>query len=129
MPMLAATCCGRARLGLRTQRSARRHASWGGSTVRWVCTSPHCRVKSCAAGAHRLAYVSAGVHRSVHLALLQYGQVATGSGKSPPYSGAQPDPDGSLAEGYSGKDVLDFNIRQLCFARVSAKAGQPWLWW
>ncbi|KAF5831677.1 hypothetical protein DUNSADRAFT_12731 [Dunaliella salina] len=40
-----------------------------------------------------------------------------------------PDPDGSLAEGYSGKDVLDFNIRQLCFARLSAKDGQPWLWW
>eukprot|EP00983_Pelagomonas_calceolata_P069168 1150277-Pelagomonas_calceolata.AAC.2 len=87
---------------------------------------------ACASSVHAAlcgAVTVSGVHRSVHLALLQYGQVATGSGKSPPYSGAQPDPDGSLAEGYSGKDVLDFNIRQLCFARVSAKAGQPWLWW
>lgn len=41
----------------------------------------------------------------------------------------QPDPDGSISEGYSGKDVLEANIRQLCFARISAKSGSPWLWW
>ena len=41
----------------------------------------------------------------------------------------QPDPDGSITEGYSGKDVLEYNIRQLCFSRVASKSGTPWLWW
>lgn len=41
----------------------------------------------------------------------------------------QPDPDGNLTKGYTGADVLDINIRTLCYFRVAARAGQPWLWW
>ncbi len=42
---------------------------------------------------------------------------------------SQPDPDGSLIEGYAGQDVLMMNLRSLCFSRVATKAGKPAMWW
>ena len=41
----------------------------------------------------------------------------------------QLDPDGDLASGYSGKDVVLENLRSLCVYRVAAAANTPWLWW
>ncbi|GAX83867.1 hypothetical protein CEUSTIGMA_g11292.t1 [Chlamydomonas eustigma] len=39
------------------------------------------------------------------------------------------DPDGSVAEGYAGLDVLKINMMQLCFFQVANTSGQPDLWW
>nr|CAB3488224.1 unnamed protein product [Digitaria exilis] len=40
-----------------------------------------------------------------------------------------PDPDGDLAAGYDGKDVVAENLRQLCVHRVANATGRPWVWW
>eukprot|EP00199_Chlamydomonas_sp_CCMP681_P001122 CAMPEP_0119103792 /NCGR_PEP_ID=MMETSP1180-20130426/2167_1 /TAXON_ID=3052 ORGANISM="Chlamydomonas cf sp, Strain CCMP681" /NCGR_SAMPLE_ID=MMETSP1180 /ASSEMBLY_ACC=CAM_ASM_000741 /LENGTH=797 /DNA_ID=CAMNT_0007088383 /DNA_START=241 /DNA_END=2634 /DNA_ORIENTATION=+ len=40
-----------------------------------------------------------------------------------------PDPDGSLEQGYSGKDVLAMNVRSMCFAKIAREASKSWLWW
>ncbi|XP_052151875.1 vacuolar-sorting receptor 7-like [Oryza glaberrima] len=40
-----------------------------------------------------------------------------------------PDPDGDLAAGYSGRDVVLENLRQLCVHRVANARNASWLWW
>lgn len=40
-----------------------------------------------------------------------------------------PDPDGSIAEGYSGAEVVQENLRQLCVFKAANATGKPWLWW
>eukprot|EP00887_Chlorella_sp_A99_P001340 scaffold14.g1340.t1 len=40
-----------------------------------------------------------------------------------------PDPDGNLKEGYSGADVVQENLRQLCVFKLANDSGKPWLWW
>ncbi|KAG2487035.1 hypothetical protein HYH03_014281 [Edaphochlamys debaryana] len=40
-----------------------------------------------------------------------------------------PDPDDDTSKGYSGKDVLLMNMRQLCFHRLAKAAGNGSLWW
>jgi len=40
-----------------------------------------------------------------------------------------PDPDGDLAKGYSGRDIVQENLRQLCVFRLANDTGKPWLWW
>mmetsp|Transcript_29301 Transcript_29301/g.64826 ORF Transcript_29301/g.64826 Transcript_29301/m.64826 type:complete len:785 (+) Transcript_29301:192-2546(+) len=39
------------------------------------------------------------------------------------------DPDGDVSKGYSGLDVLQVNVRQLCFFQVANASGRPELWW
>ena len=39
------------------------------------------------------------------------------------------DPDGDLRSGFSGKDVVEQNLRQLCGYKWADGAGKPWLWW
>ncbi len=41
----------------------------------------------------------------------------------------QPDPDGKQTEGYSGVQVLQLNVRHMCYYRLAREAGSPWLWW
>lgn len=40
-----------------------------------------------------------------------------------------PDPDGNLTAGYSGSDVVQENLRQLCVFKLSSEAGRAYLWW
>jgi hypothetical protein len=40
-----------------------------------------------------------------------------------------PDPDGDLDKGYSGADIVQENLRQLCVFRLANESGKPWLWW
>lgn len=40
-----------------------------------------------------------------------------------------PDPDGSIEEGYSGAEVVQENLRQLCVFKAANASGKPWLWW
>ena len=40
-----------------------------------------------------------------------------------------PDPDGSIKEGYSGGEVVQENLRQLCVFKIANATGRPWLWW
>ncbi|MEW5305678.1 MAG: hypothetical protein WDW36_008204 [Sanguina aurantia] len=43
-----------------------------------------------------------------------------------------PDPDldpAAISTGYSGKDVVLMNMRQLCIHKLATKAGRPGLWW
>lgn len=40
-----------------------------------------------------------------------------------------PDPDGDLGEGYSGKDIVQENIRQLCIFKLANDSNKPWVWW
>ncbi|KXZ50058.1 hypothetical protein GPECTOR_18g38 [Gonium pectorale] len=40
-----------------------------------------------------------------------------------------PDPDNDPTRGYSGRDVLMMNMRQLCFYRLASAAGKGLLWW
>jgi hypothetical protein len=40
-----------------------------------------------------------------------------------------PDPDGSLEEGYTGAEVVQENLRQLCLFKLANASGVPWLWW
>ncbi|PNW86726.1 hypothetical protein CHLRE_02g095111v5 [Chlamydomonas reinhardtii] len=40
-----------------------------------------------------------------------------------------PDPDDDPTKGYSGRDVLAINMRQLCFHRLASAAGKAQLWW
>ena len=40
-----------------------------------------------------------------------------------------PDPDGSIKEGYSGAEVVQENLRQLCLHKLANGSGRPWLWW
>jgi hypothetical protein len=40
-----------------------------------------------------------------------------------------PDPEGDLAAGYDGKDVVVENLRQLCVHRVANASSRPWVWW
>ena len=40
-----------------------------------------------------------------------------------------PDPDGSIKEGYSGAQVVEENLRQLCVFQAANASGRPWLWW
>ncbi|KAG1674039.1 hypothetical protein FOA52_000345 [Chlamydomonas sp. UWO 241] len=39
------------------------------------------------------------------------------------------EPDEDIVSGYSGKDVLAMNLRQLCFFQVVNASGLPDLWW
>ncbi|KAI3427174.1 hypothetical protein D9Q98_007111 [Chlorella vulgaris] len=40
-----------------------------------------------------------------------------------------PDPDGNLTAGYSGRDVVQENLRQLCVFKLASDAGRAHLWW
>jgi hypothetical protein len=40
-----------------------------------------------------------------------------------------PDPDGSIEEGYSGGEVVQENLRQLCVFQLGNATGKPWVWW
>ncbi|EIE18502.1 hypothetical protein COCSUDRAFT_49231 [Coccomyxa subellipsoidea C-169] len=40
-----------------------------------------------------------------------------------------PDPDGDLLAGYSGKDIVQENLRQLCVFKLANESGVPWKWW
>ena len=40
-----------------------------------------------------------------------------------------PDPEGDLAAGYDGRDVVVENLRQLCVHRVANASSRPWIWW
>ncbi|PRW50883.1 vacuolar-sorting receptor 3-like [Chlorella sorokiniana] len=40
-----------------------------------------------------------------------------------------PDPDGNLTQGYSGSDVVQENLRQLCVFQMAKDAGRAYLWW
>mmetsp|Transcript_14726 Transcript_14726/g.48293 ORF Transcript_14726/g.48293 Transcript_14726/m.48293 type:complete len:682 (-) Transcript_14726:864-2909(-) len=40
-----------------------------------------------------------------------------------------PDPESDLENGYTGREVVIENLRQLCFFREANATGQPWLWW
>ncbi|KAL3159117.1 hypothetical protein ABBQ32_011113 [Trebouxia sp. C0010 RCD-2024] len=40
-----------------------------------------------------------------------------------------PDPDGDLQNGYSGRDVVQENLRQLCVFKLASEAGQSYRWW
>ncbi|KAL6843890.1 hypothetical protein ACP4OV_026461 [Aristida adscensionis] len=40
-----------------------------------------------------------------------------------------PDPDGDLAAGYAGRDVVTENLRHLCVHRVANARRRPWVWW
>jgi PA domain len=40
-----------------------------------------------------------------------------------------PDPDGSIKEGYSGAEVVQENLRQLCLYKLANATGKPYLWW
>lgn len=40
-----------------------------------------------------------------------------------------PDPDGSIQEGYSGSEVVQENLRQLCVFELGNASGRPWVWW
>lgn len=40
-----------------------------------------------------------------------------------------PDPDGDTTKGYSGRDVVQENLRQLCVYQLANDGGKPWLWW
>lgn len=40
-----------------------------------------------------------------------------------------PDPDGSLQEGYSGAEVVQENLRQLCVFKLASEQGKPYIWW
>lgn len=40
-----------------------------------------------------------------------------------------PDPDGSILKGYSGAQVVEENLRQLCVFKLANASGRPWLWW
>ncbi|GER44296.1 vacuolar sorting receptor family protein [Striga asiatica] len=40
-----------------------------------------------------------------------------------------PDPEQDFSRGYDGKDVVEQNLRQACFFKVTNESGKPWLWW
>jgi hypothetical protein len=40
-----------------------------------------------------------------------------------------PDPEGDLDAGYTGRDVVVENLRQLCVHRVANARNRPWVWW
>ncbi|GFQ00835.1 vacuolar-sorting receptor 6 [Phtheirospermum japonicum] len=40
-----------------------------------------------------------------------------------------PDPEQDFGEGYSGKDVVLENLRQLCVHRAANETGRSWVWW
>ncbi|CAI0423774.1 unnamed protein product [Linum tenue] len=40
-----------------------------------------------------------------------------------------PDPEQDFSRGYDGKDVVEQNLRQVCFHKVANESGKPWLWW
>ncbi|KAK9795904.1 hypothetical protein WJX73_006236 [Symbiochloris irregularis] len=40
-----------------------------------------------------------------------------------------PDPDGDLHDGYTGKEVVQENLRQLCVYKLGNDSGRPWVWW
>ncbi|KAK9062368.1 hypothetical protein SSX86_019554 [Deinandra increscens subsp. villosa] len=40
-----------------------------------------------------------------------------------------PDPEHDFGEGYSGKDVVLENLRQLCVHRVANETNRSWVWW
>lgn len=40
-----------------------------------------------------------------------------------------PDPDGSIEEGYTGAEVVQENLRQLCVFKLGNETQQPWIWW
>ncbi|GAB4818464.1 hypothetical protein N2152v2_005510 [Parachlorella kessleri] len=40
-----------------------------------------------------------------------------------------PDPDGNLKEGYSGADVVQENLRELCVFKLANASGRPFEWW
>ncbi|CAK0785896.1 hypothetical protein CVIRNUC_009109 [Coccomyxa viridis] len=40
-----------------------------------------------------------------------------------------PDPDGDLQAGYSGRDIVQENLRQLCVFKLANESGVPWKWW
>ena len=40
-----------------------------------------------------------------------------------------PDPDGSLQEGYSGGEVVEENLRQLCVFKLAQERLKPYIWW
>lgn len=40
-----------------------------------------------------------------------------------------PDPDGDLTKGYSGRDIVQENLRQLCVFQLANATGKSWLWW
>jgi hypothetical protein len=40
-----------------------------------------------------------------------------------------PDPDGDLMDGYSGADIVQENLRQLCVFHLANASGEPWRWW
>ncbi|KAL3654541.1 Vacuolar-sorting receptor 6 [Castilleja foliolosa] len=40
-----------------------------------------------------------------------------------------PDPEQDFGQGYSGKDVVLENLRQLCVHRVANETGRSWVWW
>lgn len=40
-----------------------------------------------------------------------------------------PDPDGDLENGYSGADIVQENLRQLCVFQLANESGQSYRWW
>ncbi|ESW06551.1 hypothetical protein PHAVU_010G057200 [Phaseolus vulgaris] len=40
-----------------------------------------------------------------------------------------PDPELDYKRGYSGRDVVIQNLRQVCFFKVANESGKPWQWW
>lgn len=40
-----------------------------------------------------------------------------------------PDPEDDLENGYDGRDVIQENLRQLCFFQQVNRTGHPWYWW
>ncbi|KAK3143744.1 hypothetical protein QOZ80_4AG0304400 [Eleusine coracana subsp. coracana] len=40
-----------------------------------------------------------------------------------------PDPEGDLGAGYTGRDVVVENLRQLCVHRVANAHNRSWVWW
>ncbi|KAG6476168.1 vacuolar-sorting receptor 6-like [Zingiber officinale] len=40
-----------------------------------------------------------------------------------------PDPERNIWAGYTGKDILVENLRQICVHRVANETGRPWVWW
>lgn len=39
------------------------------------------------------------------------------------------DPDGNLTAGFTGKDVVEQNLRQLCVFEWGKANNKPWVWW
>ncbi|KAK9804195.1 hypothetical protein WJX72_000406 [[Myrmecia] bisecta] len=40
-----------------------------------------------------------------------------------------PDPDGDLLAGFSGADIVQENLRQLCVFKLGNDSAMPWVWW